>query len=268
MLSPRLASMLALLAFSTAASAAVDLTTIQRKIIKEPAYQSRPKYCLLVFGPEARTRIWLVQDGATLYVDRNGNGNLTEPDEKVAAEKNGADAGEGTYTFRVGEVRDGERVHKDLTLGILKVDAFAERTEAVKELLKRNPKAHGYCLTLEVDMPGHKGTGVGGRVKQLAVIGDATGALQLADRPQDAPILHFGGPLRVTLDAKQQLMIDRETDVVLGVGCQGLGSGTFTWIEYQNVIPADKYPTLDVVYPPKRPGDAPPHEHYELKQRC
>ena len=113
MLSPRLASMVTVLVFSTAASAAVDLTTIPRRIVKEPAYRSRPKYCLLVFGREAKTRIWLVQDGPTLYVDRNGNGDLTEPNEKVAAEKNGADAEEGTYTFKVGDVRNGERLHKD-----------------------------------------------------------------------------------------------------------------------------------------------------------
>ena len=42
-------------------------------------YQSKsPKYALLIFGPEARTRIWLVLDGTTLYVDRNGNGDLTD----------------------------------------------------------------------------------------------------------------------------------------------------------------------------------------------
>jgi len=58
---------------------AADLTEIERSIRKEPAYQSKtPRYCLLVFGPEAKTRIWLVLDGKTLYVDRNGNGDLTE----------------------------------------------------------------------------------------------------------------------------------------------------------------------------------------------
>jgi len=36
-----------------------DLTKIDRTIAKEPAYQSRtPKYGLLVFGPEAKSRAW------------------------------------------------------------------------------------------------------------------------------------------------------------------------------------------------------------------
>src|SRR5437667_12897249 len=60
-------------------SAAVDLRTIDRSILKEPAYRTgQPKYCLAVFGPKAETRVWMVLDGDTLYVDRNGNLDLTE----------------------------------------------------------------------------------------------------------------------------------------------------------------------------------------------
>src|SRR6266702_3291632 len=55
-----------------APSPAVDYTKIDRTIAKEPRYQSKtPKYCLLVFGPEAKTRVWLVLDRDVLYVDRN-----------------------------------------------------------------------------------------------------------------------------------------------------------------------------------------------------
>src|SRR5262245_64188109 len=69
-------------------SAEVDLVKIDRTIAKEPAYQTKnPKYCLVVYGPEATTRIWLVIDGDTLYVDRNGNGDLTEDGKKVKFER-------------------------------------------------------------------------------------------------------------------------------------------------------------------------------------
>src|SRR5262249_10566843 len=52
---------------------------------KEPTYHSgSPGYCLLLFGPEARTRVWLVFDGDHLFIDRNANGDLTEEGEKVA----------------------------------------------------------------------------------------------------------------------------------------------------------------------------------------
>src|SRR5262249_1657660 len=60
------------------APAPVDLAKIDRTIKKEPAYKGKPEYCLLVFGPQAKTRVWLVRDGDLLYVDGNGSGDLTE----------------------------------------------------------------------------------------------------------------------------------------------------------------------------------------------
>jgi hypothetical protein len=267
MLLPRFSSILLLLLASSTIGAAVDLTKIERKIVKEPVYRSKPKYCLLVLGPEAKTHVWLVQDGDTLYVDRNGNGDLTEANEKVVAEKS-EDAEEGIYTFKAGDLRDGERRHKELIVGVTKFNDVMQSVDVVQELLKKNPKARGYGVLLEMDIPGRKGAATGGRVRQRSFLVDSAGVLQFADRPQDAPILHFGGPWQVSLFGRHQLTIDRETDVILGVGSPGLGAGTFSWIDYDNVIPTDKFPTLDIVYPSKRPGDAPPREHYELKQRC
>ena len=46
-----------------------DLAKIERSIKKEPAYKSTPRYCLLVFGPEADKRVWLVLDGDVLGLD-------------------------------------------------------------------------------------------------------------------------------------------------------------------------------------------------------
>src|SRR5262245_46854775 len=74
-----------LLACGTTATAwSADLTKIERTIAKEPVYQTKtPKYCLLVFGPEAKMRVWLVLDGKDLYVDRNGDGDLTGSGKRV-----------------------------------------------------------------------------------------------------------------------------------------------------------------------------------------
>jgi hypothetical protein len=50
----------------------VDYDKVERRLTKEPAYQTKiPKYALLLFGPKARLRVWVVLDGETLYVDRN-----------------------------------------------------------------------------------------------------------------------------------------------------------------------------------------------------
>jgi hypothetical protein len=64
---------------------AADLAAIDRSIKKEPVYASKsPRHVLLVLGLEAKDRVWLVKDGDVLYVDRNGNGDLTEPAKAVA----------------------------------------------------------------------------------------------------------------------------------------------------------------------------------------
>src|SRR5262245_29667829 len=63
---------------------AADLKTVDRRVEREPKYQTgKPEYCLLVFGATAEARVWLVKDGDVLYVDRNGNGDLTDDGEKI-----------------------------------------------------------------------------------------------------------------------------------------------------------------------------------------
>jgi hypothetical protein len=59
-----------------------------------------------VFGPEAKRSVWLVIDGEDLYVDRNGNGDLTEKGKRMIRKP--AFQGGG---FEVPELAIGE--HKD-----------------------------------------------------------------------------------------------------------------------------------------------------------
>ena len=49
-----------------------------RSIVKEPPYQSTPKYCLITIGNHAETKVWIVEDGKRLFVDKNANGDLTD----------------------------------------------------------------------------------------------------------------------------------------------------------------------------------------------
>jgi hypothetical protein len=74
------------LGWSDLRSNAADLAKINRSIVKEPKYKTEPYYALVVIGPRAEKRVWLVVDGDTLYVDRNGNGDLTEANERVAGD--------------------------------------------------------------------------------------------------------------------------------------------------------------------------------------
>jgi hypothetical protein len=247
---------------------AADLTKIERSIAKEPRYRtSTPEYCLLVFGPEAETRVWLVRDGDTLYVDRNGNGDLTDPGEKVAADAKNSTPKENVYSFQAGEVRVGKHLHKDLSVSMVKLADFADIDEAAKAHASKDPQARGYMVAMEMEIPGLQGKGEGGRVVQQAVFADYNGLLQFGRNPHDAPIIHFGGPLQISLAHPQRLQIGRSVDVILGVGTPGVGPGTMAYLFYDGAIPQSTFPKLEVTYPVKQ-GDAPVKELYELRARC
>src|SRR5262245_52302093 len=55
----------------------VGYAKVDRTLSKEPAYKNAPQYALLLFGKEAKLRVWVVLDGETLYLDRNADGDLT-----------------------------------------------------------------------------------------------------------------------------------------------------------------------------------------------
>jgi hypothetical protein len=94
-----------------ATASAADLAKVDRSVAKEAAYQNKPKYCLLVFGPDAKTRVWLVRDGDTLYVDKNGNGDLTDDGERLKPEQ----PNQGYLLFKGIEVPDSTFAYTDVS---------------------------------------------------------------------------------------------------------------------------------------------------------
>jgi hypothetical protein len=254
-----------LLALSSAASAAVDLSKIERKIAKEPRYRFKPKYCLLVLGSEAKMRVWLVQDGDTLYLDRNGNGDLTEAGEKITAEKRkDRRRDDRNYTFNAGELREGGKRHLNLSVHVGDLNRALPEAKA---LLERDAQARQYNIGLEVEVPGYQGLGAGGRLVQGAC-SDANGLLQFADRPQDAPIIHFGGRWTMGLYRPTTVWLDRSNNVELIFGTPGLGPGSFAYVGYEGVVPDNLAPRIEITFPPHKPGKPPVIAGYELKERC
>lgn len=235
-----------------------ELDKIERRLAKEPAYQSKsPKYALLVFGPQARTRTWLVIDGTTLYVDRNGNGDLTEAGEKVAGKK-GTLRSDDAYTFAIGELRDGDRRHRNATLTVTEVKSAPDR----------GPRGWEFSISMEVDLPGYRGAGEGDRVLQYAGTSDPDGDLQFSDRPQDAPVMHFGGPWTIALDNRTTFRVNREMPLYLVVGTPGRGNGTFVSTAYEGVVPPNVYPKAEITFPAQKPGEPPVKLLFEIKGRC
>jgi hypothetical protein len=262
--------LLALAAFVAPYARAADLTKIERSLRKEPAYQTKtPKYCLLVFGPEAKTRVWLVLDGKTLYVDRNANGDLTDDGEKIAGKNGQPFYGEdGEILFDIGDIHEGPRTHKKLILTIRKMDYLADRDADVKAWLAKTPQARGLSLQAEVDLPGWKGNGIGGRVEQFVSFRDEHGFLTFADKPPKAPIIHLAGPWQTALSHAFHFIRGREADFFIHIGTLGLGAGTFARIAYEGVIPEQFHPRVEITFPPKHPGETPAKQLFELKWRC
>jgi hypothetical protein len=250
---------LCLICFLTGLAHAVDPDKITPPPAKEPTYQSNaPKYALLVFGPKAAARTWLVLDGTTLYVDRNGNGDLTEEGEKVAGKKGDSIFGDNVHTFAIGELHDGDRRHLNATLAVSQTKAMPGRGAGGTE----------FSLHMEVDVPGYRGFGEGGRVLQGAGSADINGALQFSDRSQVAPVLHFGGPWTVALYSRPAFRVNREMEMYLVLGTPGRGSGTFVASAYDGVIPPDVYPKAEIAFPAQKPGEPPVRINYEIKGRC
>jgi hypothetical protein len=248
---------------------AADLTQIERRTQKEPAYQTKsPAYCLLAFGPEAKAKVWLVYDDTAdlLYVDRNGDGDLTDPGEVVKAK------GQKTSTFDDLEVK-------------------AARFE-VGQL--NEPGGKGVHANVVVEMQVYRGRKKGFFISAAKVSMDTNGKLRqeagfgkfaFAPRPDQAPVLHFDGPLTVfiALEPHRQIDVDRgvlnpakaevghlaggPVDFRVNVGTPGLGDDA--WVKLTTAgPPADVHPVVEIEFPSQKDPKQPIRQRYELKERC
>ncbi|HEX4143669.1 MAG TPA: redoxin domain-containing protein [Pirellulales bacterium] len=243
-----------------------DLAKTERPAVKLPELRSgAAQYCLLVFGPEAREKVWLVHDGDRLYVDRNGNGDLTEPGETVSADPQ--ETRPGVYSFKAGDLPSATGVHKDLQVGWYSIEHIKDDWPALNARLNREPGFRGCSIRLDADLPGFKGTGIDGRVQCLAGPIAPEGLLEFAPRPEEAPILHFGGPWQIGFYDDETWRIGRKAEAVLALSTPGLGPGTSVLIGYENVVPKELKPLVEVTWPAVA-GSAPRISHFELANRC
>jgi hypothetical protein len=254
------------LALAGSAVEAADLTKIERTIAKEPAYQSKEvSYCLLVFGPEAKTRIWLVQDGETLFVDRNGNGDLTEDGERVLLKQK-----DKTYrSFEVGDIHDGSLTHKGLSVTqMLVTEESVGNAKEFARIKGQSGEPWNWWVGISVERPGDDPRPLPKKIDYI-INGDGQGWLTFARTPKDAPIIHLNAPWTFGLqDVKQRLTAGRKSNLQIGVGPQGMGPGTLAWVKYPGTIPADAYPVAEITFPPKTPGGKAITQRYILKSRC
>ncbi|MSU80007.1 MAG: hypothetical protein EXS16_18195 [Gemmataceae bacterium] len=172
----------------------VNLAAIDRVILMEPTYVGKPRYALLVFGKDARTRIWIVRDDKSLYVDHNGNGDLTEPSERM-------DNQYGSFNIDQLVERNGT-VHRDVYFHVASNDKFRIR------LGQHRQGRTQYVGWGRMEMP------------------------TFGDRPDNAPIIHFDGPLTLANYGPTYTMprgdgTNRSHKLRLLLGTPGIGAGTF-----------------------------------------
>jgi hypothetical protein len=215
---------------------AADSTRIDRRIAKEPVYQSESaKYCLLVFGAEAKTRVWLVLDGDTLYVDRNANRDLTEANERVRG--NGSEFEASEITELAGKAKYAHLRLKQFDLP----DRGEERLS---------------MISLEVR----------DKLRQYGIV-------QFADRPEVAPLLHFDGPLTMGLTDPDKQVLERgdtgsQITAWIGTPSPAKQRGATVYLEHSQGIPSDIHPIASIEFPNQNPQGNPITIRAVLNQRC
>jgi hypothetical protein len=154
-----------------------------------------------VFGAEAKFRVWLVVDGEALYVDLNGNGDLTDKGEKFKLELTG---NEGfSLPCEIGDISDphSKRRHKKFSACLYGKDLCRLDVGASFENPKI-PSLHGFAY------------------------------VTLASNPADAPVVHFGGPLKMGMS--MATVDDRPAFICARIGTPGIGKGSF--VDYSKSV--------------------------------
>jgi hypothetical protein len=221
-----------------------DLSNVDRRVI-EPASLVKPHYCLLVFGPEARTRVWLVEDGDTLYVDRNANGDLTEAGEAVALTKREesmtvADDGKETpyrvWTYSAGDLSPADGSGRHTGLELVRYQTGGRPAECI--------------LSVWVD----------GVTLQQAGWGPL-----FADSRTTAPVVHFGGPIVAKPLRGSALHLGAERpELHFCIGTPGLGDHSFAYVACE-AIPLAVRPVVEVAWPTEASALK---ERFALARRC
>jgi hypothetical protein len=214
---------------------------------KEPAYISkRPLYGVLVFGPEARTPIWMVLDRSqpaaelydVLYVDLNANGDLTEPAERLAGQVQGT------------EVRFLLRDLKDPATGAIHTQ-FTARVSG------------GADPTVMVSLRWRNRLKMGGGYPQ----DPEDGYLKFGDATAHAPVMRPDGDGRFRFQRwySGRLTIGGADDFMVFVGQPGTGANSF-WAFQEHFLPESEGVQATLVY-----RDAEDKERRAmclLKERC
>jgi hypothetical protein len=231
--------------------AAADSVTIDRTLRREPAYGTKPQYCLLLFGPEAKFHVWLVTAGEAFYADTNGDGDLTGPGKRIYSVGNSRvlTFADPNMPFMYFPVAENERVYQ-----VGDIFDAANRTW-YNVTVRRSGTLKTAVFDILVD--------VKGKFRQLGKLP------RFGDRAQDAPVLYFNGPLSLGLFTSQLVRgrAGNELAAWVATNVPAGASGEPTRVVHDDAIPSYIFPIAWIEFPNTEQGGKPLNTTVSLSRR-
>ena len=140
----------------------------------------------------------------------------------------------------------------------------------MKKLLDAIEIGAGIRISIYLEMPGRQGQAAGSRVQHEVSVHDGERVLSVSGvRPDEAPVIHFGGPWVITpLRSGCLVRVGNLEKFYLAVGTPGLGRGSTAFVAYEGVIPRDFDPTAKKMFRSASDDQKTIVKSYELTKRC
>lgn len=218
---------------------------IDRTIRHEPVYKSTPKYCLLLLGASGKVKVWMVEDGRQLYIDKNVNGDLTDdgpPIEPSNDRKLGDDHWDCNYLLDGFTAGDGPRV-SDFNLRRWNYGGANDSYGLSLSLEGQPTKAKS--LSRDVQLAKELTFSLNGQIPMYAGWFDTFWALN----PAAAPAIHFGGALTPRMLREKEFVIGSgKRRLSLALMNPGSAAGAVSRLSIE-AIPAHIVPKLTIKWP-------------------
>lgn len=228
----------------------IDFAKVPRTIAREPAYVGAPAYGCFLFGLNGEIRMWAVLDRSkpdapatdVLYLDRDADGDLTEPGERLQSEVDGRKEVGGelvgpTAVFAIGTIEVGGLKHTDFRLTV-------------------HPQRVGWKMRWR----GEQVT-MGGYAPDHAEY--ANFAPTVAAAPLYVP--GYDRPFEFERWIREPLRRGQSTDFKVFLGQRGSQRGTFSCVDDQ-FLPAGEFVVATLIC--QVAGSKEERVRNELKERC
>jgi hypothetical protein len=228
------------LLFAIGAHASTNaVSRYDRSILKEPTYQSTPRYCLITLGDASEVKVWMVEDGKRLFVDKNANGDLTDDGPPI----------EPTSPRGIG----GNRWDFEYVLDAITPANGPRSTNFVLHRWNYNDPEDQYGLSLNAN-------------SRMPMYAGWFGTFWSTNR-ETAPVIHFGGPFKPTLLRRKNFPIGEKGErLSIGFFHAGSDKGAESRLSI-DALPQFVVLQLKIEWPTAN-GGTPLAKTYPLTSRC